>query len=151
VYEEAIDKALSFFNGNYSCSQAVLRSVLEERNVFFDEAPAISSAFGGGIAGRGGICGAVSGAIMAIGVLAVQTSDDFLEQKQAARDITNEFIKQFEARYKTINCNELIGIKGNDPEEKQRARDAGIYRERCPIFVSDAVRIVLDLFPEKEG
>jgi C_GCAxxG_C_C family probable redox protein len=144
------DKALEFFKGNYNCAQAVLRTVLEEKGIFFDQAPSIANAFGGGIIGRGEVCGAVSGAVMAIGALSGMIESDIVEQKKLAREKTEEFYQQFEAIFGHNSCNGLIGIDPKDPDAKQKARDAGIYSENCPKFVAKATTIVLKLFSEKK-
>jgi C_GCAxxG_C_C family probable redox protein len=144
------NKALEYFRGNYNCAQSVLRTVLEEKGLFFDQAPSIANAFGGGIIGRGEICGAVSGAVMAIGALSGMNGSDIVEQKKLAREKTEEFYKHFETVFGHNTCNGLIGINPEDPDSKQQARDAGIYRENCPKFVAKATAIVLELFSEKK-
>ncbi|NHK30921.1 MAG: C_GCAxxG_C_C family protein [Asgard group archaeon] len=143
-------KALGYFKGNYNCAQAVIRTVLEEKGIFFKEAPAVANAFGGGIIGRGEVCGAVSGSIMAIGVLSSSNGSDIVEQKKLAREKTEEFYKRFEAIFGHNSCNGLIGIDPNDPNAKRKASEAGIYRENCPKFVAQATSIVLNLFSNKE-
>ncbi len=141
-------KALDYFN-THNCCQSVLRSVLEEKGLMFDEAIFIGSGFGGGIIGRGEICGAVSGAVMAIGILNKNLYTDLAEHKKATRETTEIFYKRFEGIYGHSTCNGLIGIDRNDPEAKKKASEAGIYRENCPKFVKSAVNIVLDLFTKK--
>ena len=141
-------KALNYFN-THNCCQAVLRTVLEEKGLMFDEAIFIGSGFGGGIIGRGEICGAVSGAVMAVGILNKNLYSDLAEHKNATREITKLFYERFEGIYGHSTCNGLIGIDRNDPEAKRKASEAGIYRENCPKFVRTAVNIVLDLFTEK--
>ncbi|HUT80858.1 MAG TPA: C-GCAxxG-C-C family protein [Candidatus Bathyarchaeia archaeon] len=141
-------KTLEYFHGDYNCAQAVLRAVLEERNLYFNDAPAIAANFGGGIIGRGEICGAVSGALMAIGVIASKKEETIIEQKKLASEVAKKFYEEFEKIFKHNTCNGLIGIDRNDPIEKQKAVDAGLYRDNCPKFVTQAAKIVLDLFPE---
>lgn len=141
-------KALDYFS-SHNCCQAVLRTVLEEKELMFDEAVFIGSGFGGGIIGRGEICGAVSGAVMAIGLLNKTLYNDLSEHKKATRETTKSFYERFEGIYGNSTCNGLIGIDRNDPEAKKRASEAGIYRENCPKFVQSAVNIVLDLFTDQ--
>ena len=142
-------KVLDYFSGDYNCAQSVLRAVLEEKGVYFEEAPALAAAFGGGIIGRGEICGAVSGALMAIGVLNSKLLDDMVEIKEATKKHSEIFYQKFEEIFGHNTCNGLIGIDRNDPEAKQKAVDAGIYKENCPKFVSQAVSIVLEMFKYK--
>lgn len=150
VLKEVEKKALEYFNGNYNCAQSVLRTVLEEKGLFFKQAPAIANAFGGGIIGRGEVCGAVSGAVMVIGVLSSINGSDIVDQKKIAREKTEEFYRQFEGIFGHSSCNGLIGIDPSDPEAKRKASEAGIYKENCPKFVAKATAIVLELFSEKK-
>ncbi|MHA1213454.1 MAG: C-GCAxxG-C-C family (seleno)protein, partial [Candidatus Heimdallarchaeota archaeon] len=82
--KEIKTKVLDYFKGDYNCAQSVLKAILEEKGLFFSEAPAVAANYGGGIIGRGEICGAVSGALMAIGVVATQYEDELVEQKKLA-------------------------------------------------------------------
>ncbi len=146
MYNEIEEKALKYFKGDYNCSQAVLRTILEEKGAYFDQAPFVTASYGGGIVGRGEICGVVSGAIMAIGVLNGQLFDDIIDVKMKTRDDTIEFYKIFQEKFRHSTCYGLIGIDPNDPDAKQRASEEGRYKENCPKFVVEAVNIVLDFF-----
>lgn len=122
---------------------------LEEKGAYFNQAPFVAASFGGGIVGRGEICGAVSGAIMALGVLNGQLYDNITEVKDATREDTINFYKLFQERFRHSTCYGLIGIDPNDPDAKQKASDAGFYKENCPNFVVEAVKIVLEMHKEK--
>ena len=123
-------KALDYFD-NYNCCQSVLRTILEEKGLMFDEAISIATAFGGGVIGRGEICGAVSGAVMAVGILGRQLFENYQDYKTATRENVKLFYEKFECIFGHSTCNGLIGIEDNDPVAKKRASEAGIYRENC--------------------
>ncbi len=143
MYEEAVKKTLEYFSDDYNCSQAVLKGVLEEMGYYFDEAPMVTAAYGGGIIGRGEVCGAVSGAIMSLGVINGKKISDLVEYKKATSENSKTFYAQFEEKFGCSTCNGIIGVDPNDPDSRQKASDAGIFAERCPKFVAEAVRIVL--------
>jgi C_GCAxxG_C_C family probable redox protein len=143
----AEEKALEYFN-SHNCCQAVLRTVLEEKGLMFNEAVYVGSGFGGGISGRGEVCGAVSGAVMAIGLVNKILHSDLAEHKKVTRETTKIFYERFEGIYGDSTCNGLIGIDRNDTDAKKKASEAGIYRENYPKFVRSAVNIVLDLFAD---
>ncbi|MHA1155893.1 MAG: C-GCAxxG-C-C family protein [Candidatus Heimdallarchaeota archaeon] len=149
MHKEIEKKALEYFTGDYNCSQSVLRTILEEKGAYFDQAPFVTASFGGGIIGRGEICGAVSGAIMALGVLNGQLFDNISDVKDATREDVINFYKLFQEKFRHSTCYGLIGIDPNDPDAKQKASDAGIYSENCPNFVVEAVKIVLEIHKEK--
>ncbi len=67
--EEVMGKAVLYFTTGFNCAEALLLALQEalneeENNII----PRIATPFGAGIGGRGSVCGALSGAIMAIGL-----------------------------------------------------------------------------------
>ncbi|NHK32650.1 MAG: C_GCAxxG_C_C family protein [Asgard group archaeon] len=141
------EKAKEYFASGYNCAQAVLRSVLEEKNLFFDQVPIVAAGFGGGISRRGEICGALTGAVMAIGMLTFQNDVDVSKHKALTYEKVAEFINKFNEFHDTPICNELIGFDIRDPEAREKGNEEGVFREICPKFVETAVKIVLELFP----
>ena len=138
--------AREYLASGYNCAQSVLKAVLEEKGIFFDEAMSLSSGFGGGIAGEGRTCGAVSGAIMAIGVLNGLHSKDVVKNKERTYKISSILIERLKTKFGSIQCYELIGVDMKDSEAKKAARERGVFSDQCSEFVATAVRIVLDLF-----
>ena len=63
-----IERALECFDKNYNCSQSIFSTYAPRFGVNTEHSLKIASAFGGGIARMGNICGAVSGALMTIGL-----------------------------------------------------------------------------------
>ncbi len=138
--------AREYLASGYNCAQSVLKAVLEEKGIFFDEAMSLSSGFGGGIAGEGRTCGAVSGAIMAIGVLNGLHSKGVVQSKERTYRISSILIERLKEKFETTQCYELIGVDMKDPEAKKAARERGVFSDQCSEFVATAVGIVLDLF-----
>jgi C_GCAxxG_C_C family probable redox protein len=62
------DDAAAYFNEGFSCSQAVVSSFSEDLGFDKETARKISCGFGAGMARTGNICGAVTGAMMVIGL-----------------------------------------------------------------------------------
>ncbi len=145
---DPIKKAREIFLGNYNCAQAVFRTILEEKELYFDQAPNVAAGFGGGISRRGELCGALTGAIMAIGVIQGQKFVDPGEHKNQTYKSVGEFIEKFNVIHGTPICNELVGYDIRDPEARKIASDKGVFSTICPKFVEDAVKIILEMFPE---
>jgi len=138
--------AREYLASGYNCAQSVLKAVLEEKGIFFDEAMSLSSGFGGGIAGEGRTCRAVSGAIMAIGVLDVLHREDVVQAKKRTYKISSVLIERLKEKLETTQCYELIGVDMKDPEAKKAANERGVFSDQCSEFVATAARSVLDLF-----
>jgi C_GCAxxG_C_C family probable redox protein len=127
------------FAGPYSCSQAVFSAYAPRFGITKEQAIKIASAFGGGIALQGHVCGAVTGALMVIG-LANGTVDP--EDKENIYRTGQEFIKRFEEQHDTVICRELTGYDFRVPGEFQAAKDQKLSTTLCPEFVKSAAELV---------
>ena len=113
-----------------------------------------TSNMGGGGAGWGSMCGAVSGAVMAFGLAMGTEGHESPEEFTAIRDemraYTQEFLKAFEDKWGHINCFDLLGADTRTPEGKAKHeanKAKGIYF--CEDFVQWAADKVLEIFVEK--
>ncbi len=141
--------ALEYFGRDYNCAQAVLRAVLEDKGMFMDEFPYLAAGLGGGVSHQGDTCGAVTGAILAIGMIASQFALDVKGHKNRTYHHGEKFIAKFKDEFDTVLCRELTGLDISDPAELERGRKTGVFEERCPKFVKRAAVLVSDMFSEK--
>jgi C_GCAxxG_C_C family probable redox protein len=140
------DTAVALFSDGYSCSQAVLAAFARDLGLEHEAALKLASAFGGGIGRRGDVCGAVSGALMALG-LALGHSGNDDASKDATVELVRSFLERFEAAHGSVTCRTLIG-HSDSPEGRQKARDAGVFQSICPALVADAARLVSSVLDE---
>ncbi|WAC05275.1 MAG: C-GCAxxG-C-C family protein [Methanoregula sp.] len=136
------DDALAGFMSGFTCSAAVVSAFSRDLDLDPDTAKKIACGFGAGISKTGNICGAVSGAIMVIGLRygKVNQGDDAATEK--TRALTRQFMQEFANRHGSVNCTELLGYNLSRPEEFATARDTGLFVTRCPEFVRDAAAIL---------
>lgn len=88
-------------------------------------------AFNGGIAYRGSTCGAITGAALAVGLLAGQRVDDHLAAKRVARGLVAGLMDAFEAEYGATDCRDLIGYDLRAPGQHEAFIASGTWRDRC--------------------
>ncbi len=108
--------------------------------------PRIASCFGGGIGNTGSVCGAVVGAVMAIGL--VKERGETIEDWFRLAAVTQEFRKRFEAEMGTISCRELTGVDLSSEEEIEKLMNSDIPMTVCFPAVGHAYRLVSDLLKE---
>lgn len=96
-------------------------------------------ALNGGIAYTGGTCGAVTGAALAVGMLAQRRIPDHRAAKRAARLVTADLLGAFETGFGTSACRELIGLDLRTEEGHRAFIDSGIWRDRCMRQIEMAV------------
>ena len=110
--------------------------------------PRIASAFGGGIAGTGSVCGALTGAVMAIGL--VHGRQKATEQDARARALTQELRRRFESEAGSIECRKLTGMDLSTPDGVKRFMKSDVPMKVCLPAVGAAYRIVVELLEEPE-
>lgn len=138
-----IKKAQALFLEGYNCSQAVFCAFEDLTGLDRDTAARLASSFGGGMGRTREVCGTVSGALMALGLLRGYKDPKDMAAKTEHYLLVQEFIKRFREINGTILCRELLEgakvKKGNLPE----ARTPEYYASRpCLRHVGEAAEIV---------
>ena len=135
------DKALDLFSRNFNCSQAVFTAFAPDFGVDEELALKIATSFGGG-ARNGEICGAVSGALMVLGLKYGHFISDNSEQKSRAYDIAVEYTKRFKELNGSIVCRDLLGYDLSVPEEMACIKEKNLFSDICPRMVKCAVEVL---------
>jgi C_GCAxxG_C_C family probable redox protein len=120
--------------------------VAESKNIQSELIPKITTGFCGGMARTCGMCGALSGAIMAINIFYGRNSKDVPFEKSYAP--VQEMIKLFVGKFGSINCKELIDADLGT-EEGRIMFLANNLREHCRNFTEEATRMAMTIIEEK--
>ena len=110
--------------------------------------PQIASCFGGGIGNTGSVCGAVIGAVMAIGL--IKEKGDTLEDWLRLAGVAQEFRRRFEAETGSIICRELIGGDLSTAKGREKLMNSDTAQKVCFPAVGTAYQLVLELLKETE-
>src|SRR5512136_1583621 len=105
--ESASKRSLELFKSGFYCAESVLQAIAESQGIHSDLIPRIASGFCSGVARTGGMCGAVSGAILSIGLVAGRNLP--AESIEPSYALTQKMIRFFESEYGSVNCRQLIG------------------------------------------
>ena len=89
-----VDKAEEYFSNNFNCSQAVFTAFATEAGLDEELALKIATQFGGG-ARKGEMCGAVSGALMVLGLKYGHCHAEKAEENRRAYQIAEDFMNRF--------------------------------------------------------
>ena len=145
-----VDLAVACFKEGYNCSQAVFSTYAPTLGPALgldrETALRVAAPFGGGMGRTGETCGAASGALMVMGLRYGQATAEDKDAKEKTYKLAAEFLSRFAARNDgCVKCRELLGYDVGDPEDRQAAREQGLFETRCPKFVRDAAEIVEQL------
>jgi C_GCAxxG_C_C family probable redox protein len=140
-----VDQAVECFRNGFSCSQAVFSTYAEQLGMDKETALKVSGAFGGGMAGMGDTCGAVTGAFMVIGLKYGKTKPEDDEPKKKTYEVAKEFVKRFRSKHPSIVCRELLGCDISTTDGKQFFEDNKLKENKCMKFVEDAAIILEEI------
>lgn len=138
------DEAKAFFNQHYNCAQSTVAPFAKVLGVDLDLILKIATPFGGGMGHAGQICGAVSGALMAIGLAKGITFYE-KDKKSACYDLAQDFQDRFRNLHGDLTCPGLLGLDIGDPEELAKVQALDLFHTLCPRLVGDAARITGEL------
>ncbi|HRV88049.1 MAG TPA: C-GCAxxG-C-C family protein [Prolixibacteraceae bacterium] len=143
---EKQEKALHWFDHGFNCAQSVFAAFAPACGVSVDDALRVATPFGGGIGKQQLVCGAVTGALMALGTRFGKASEDDDERKQHTYALTREFCAEFIRRHGSLQCRELLlGLDMNDPIQNARIKKLGLTESHCNRFVTDAAGMVAEM------
>ena len=130
--------AAGLFDRKFNCAQSVFAAFSSRLDMDESAMLKLASPFGGGIARRGQVCGAVTGALMALGLA---RGADTPTGKEDAYRLGQEFIQRFESLHGSIQCCQLLGCDIGTPEGRRLAEEKNTFTTLCPHFVRDAAGI----------
>jgi C_GCAxxG_C_C family probable redox protein len=108
--------------------------------------PRMAFCFAGGIGNTGDVCGAVAGAVMAIGLK--QERGKTMEESFRTLSIGQEFRRRFEYEMGTGSCRELTGMDLSTPEGVKQYMSSDTPQKVCFPAVGMAYKLVVDVLKE---
>jgi C_GCAxxG_C_C family probable redox protein len=139
---EKSTQAAETFRCGFNCSQAVLSVFAEDFGLTKDCCLRLASPFGSGIARMQETCGAVTGALMAIGLKYGKGEDGEEADKAHAYKLSQQLIAAFKEQNKSICCRDLLdGLDINTPEGMAEIQKRLLFQCNCSKYVQEAVLI----------
>lgn len=126
------DVAVEKFLSGYNCAQSVLYAFGPDLGLDAERALKVATGFGGGMGGRGEVCGAVTGGILALGLKFGRGEREAKPVTQQAYQKTGELMAAFERVHGSCICRTLLGgCNLRTPEGMQRFREENLHQKVC--------------------
>ncbi len=132
-------------DNHYGCAESTLVALQELFELPDASDSAAAMALNGGVAYGGGICGAVSGAAMAVGRLAEQRLGDHRRAKRVARLLIQELAADFETEFGSRDCSDLIDFEISIPAEHDAFIESDVWRDTCMKQIEFSVTRLFEL------
>jgi len=143
--------AVETFLSGYNCAQAVLSTYGHELGLDTETALKVATGLGAGMGRQGEVCGAVTGAILALGLKYGRGGQQDRSATERTYQKTQELIGQFEQRHGSCLCRVLLdGCDLRTPEGQQQFRDHDLLRKTCVSCVRTVADIMAELLETSE-
>jgi len=145
----SVSRAVQLFRDGCACSQSILAAYGQPLGLSRETAMKIATGFGGGM-GMGGTCGAVTGAIMVLGLRHAPENCDTAAGRAGVYSRVVEFARRFQVRNGSLVCRELLGCDISTAEGKRQAQERNLFKTTCVKMVEDAAMILEEMEAESQ-
>lgn len=139
-----LDRVSRDFAAGYNCAQAMLAAFGPELGLPREQCLALAAPFGAGMAREGEVCGALTGALLVLGLRYARAAINNPGAKEEAYRETADFLDVFRANHGTILCRGLLGVAMNTPEGLHQAREQGLHQKVCVPLVDEVARMLAE-------
>lgn len=136
--EEIGTRAKGLFDSGMFCAESILQAVAENAGIESQLIPRIATGLCSGVARTKGMCGAVSGAIMALGLIFGRDNADVTVDATYIK--IREFLDAFEKQYGSLNCFDITGCDLSTEAGRLIFKESGM-RIKCSGITGEAARI----------
>jgi len=170
---EVYKKAFDYEAHHHDCAQCVLLTLQEAFDIPGEDAFKAATGFAGGMGRTGHVCGSLTGAIFAFGLLWGREKALFMHpnEKERLRGLEalekriSPLIKKLQARFREeydgITCDEIqtkiFGrpFSSGPPEDREEMERLGGHSEKCPDVAGKAAQwaaeLILDEMEKGQG
>ena len=139
---QVAEKATAYFEEGFNCSESILKGYLE----VYGKDPtlgAAASGFGGGIGGKGTICGAVSGAVIALGLHYNRQSSADKKLYGTVRENAREILEQFAEINTSSYCKDLQPYDLTTMEGREKLHKDPEVMGKCKSYLTSAATLLV--------
>lgn len=118
-------------------------AVAEKHKIQSDIIPAVATGFCGGMSRTAGLCGALVGGIMALGILFGRNSSADSHKKAFA--LTERLVRDFEKQFGSRNCSDLLGCDISTQEGEAIFEAKKLGQTRCLDITVKTTELVMQV------
>jgi len=133
--QDIATRAVSLFiDSDFNCAESVFLASAECMRKCTPSIPCVASAFGGGMGREGSVCGALTGALMALGLVFGRSKST--DDKEKIYGLTRELYEGFTRKFGSPFCSELIECDLGTREGRDKYHNLKLRELKCKSYVS---------------
>ena len=146
---ERTDKACQYHMNGCNCCQSVLAAFTDVTGLDEAESMRIGGGFGTGT-GTGELCGAITGAVMVLGMAVPVAPDNPAAGKREAVALSKDFQARFREKFGALRCQELLPLRYEPDDATPSAKRLGLTaQQHCRIMIVTAAEITEAMLKER--
>jgi C_GCAxxG_C_C family probable redox protein len=139
VSNQQSERAVELFSRSYNCAQSVYAACGSGDGLSEAQRLALAAPFGGGIARQGEVCGALTGALLALGEAAGEAmAADPVAGRNALYERARQLTEAFRTAHGAILCRELTGCALDTEAGQREFKERGLHQNLCAGLVAFA-------------
>jgi C_GCAxxG_C_C family probable redox protein len=139
MVKDKLTTAMEMFTSGFHCSQSVFAAFSDELGLSRETALKIACPFGGGLGGYGKTCGALTGAMMVLGLKYGSSDIADVESKTKSKEKTRQLIEHFENTHSSSNCNDLVGFDRSHMLGDALKDKLPEFHSKCPKYLETVI------------
>ena len=143
-----LEKAAALHASGSSCSQSVFVPFAEDFGLDPRKAHRLATGLGAGCGRQQLVCGAISGAVLVLGLAFGSEEGPEAQAKEATYEAVNGFIERIKAEFGASDCRSLLeGLDLRDPAGRAAFKERGLPDKVC----NPIIRRCVELLEERLG
>ncbi len=145
---ERVDRAVANYSDGFNCAQSVLAAFGPGCGLDRESCLRVAAPFGGGVSRTDGMCGAATGAVLALGLVLGHCDPDDEAGQERIREKTRSFLARFAARRGSTRCTDILGHNLSLPGVAEKVKAEGLSLEPCPVAVRTAAELLVEMLED---
>ncbi|MBP1639502.1 MAG: GCAxxG family protein [Bacteroidetes bacterium] len=148
--DKKIQLATATFQSGYNCAQSVLATFAFDFGMDRDTLLKMATPFGSGIAKTQQTCGAVTGALLAIGLKYGKGSNGTDNDKNFSYQLAQQLMAQFKEEHGCTNCLALMdNLDMNNPSDIAQIKARDLHNTYCVKYIQTAIKLTDEILQQK--
>jgi C_GCAxxG_C_C family probable redox protein len=149
VSEEAAALGRQHFLSGFYCAESVLKAMADIHGIKDPNIPKIATGFCGGISRTSGMCGALAGGIMALGLLCGRSTPT--DPKEQCYTLTYHLVNLFREKFGSTQCTKLLDCDISTAEGARKYVESDLNTSVCTPITSQATALVEEIYARRDS
>ena len=143
--EEAVRLAEAMAEEGFLCSEAVFKAIACAQGITSEWIPKVATGFAAGIGRSGEVCGAVSGAVLGLGLKYGRNSPKETPPGRRPYWYATELIQTIRERKGVVTCAGVLGLDLNDSGDLETYDKFDHWNTTCRELIKELTALAWDL------